>query len=143
MSTPRKSLLRQLEKLRAERERIVREKERHEMLLSGQIIALDRAILMLQEDDEEDDEEITKSGRGEAKTLLLALLEEVAEVGLNAGIAEELANQRGVPLKRGTAASNLSRLKADGVIAYDGDRYRLPKFARQPGLVVPLTGTNS
>jgi hypothetical protein len=41
-----------------------------------------------------------------------------------------MAAKRGVDLKRGTAASNLSRLKTDGALVHDGQRYRLPEFSR-------------
>jgi hypothetical protein len=74
--------------------------------------------------------------RGNAKTLLIDLLQEVKEGGLNASLAEQLAAQRGKVLKRGTAGSNLSRMKADGVVNYDGDKYRLPQYTRAPLLAV-------
>ena len=38
-------------------------------------------------------------------------------------------------LNRGSVASNLSRLSKDKAIVYDGDRYRLPEFAKGPVLV--------
>ena len=64
------------------------------------------------------------------KVLLLDLAREVKGEGLNANIAVELALKRGIALKRGTAASNLSRLKTDQALTHDGDRYRLPEFVR-------------
>lgn len=111
--------------------------------LTGKIAGIETAIsLMLDDEDQASPADGGKSGRGEAKTLLLALLEETGATGLNASIAEDMAKRRGVTLKRGTAASNLSRLKADGVVVHDKDRYRLPKFVRQPGLAI-VSGTIS
>lgn len=75
------------------------------------------------------------------KVLLLDLAREVKADGLNANIAVQLAAKRGINLKRGTAASNLSRLKTDNALVHDGDRYRLPEFARRPTRVILDAGT--
>jgi cytochrome c556 len=75
------------------------------------------------------------SKRGQAKTLIVNLLEEVGTAGLNATSAVELAARRGIKLERGTAASTLSRMKGDGV-TYDGDKYRLSVRATPPILIV-------
>lgn len=64
------------------------------------------------------------------KALLLDLALEAKAEGLNANISVKMAAKRGVDLKRGTAASNLSRLKTDGALVHDGKRYRLPQFVR-------------
>jgi hypothetical protein len=64
------------------------------------------------------------------KVLLHELAREAKGDGLNANIAVQMAAKRGIVLKRGTAASNLSRLKTDGTLIYDGNRYRLPEFVR-------------
>jgi hypothetical protein len=78
------------------------------------------------------------------KGLLLGLAREVKGDGLNANIAVELAAKRGVALKRGTAASNLSRLKTDNALVHDGQRYRLPEFVRSKssGGTVTASGIN-
>ncbi|HEY1796663.1 MAG TPA: hypothetical protein VGG57_11145 [Stellaceae bacterium] len=126
-----------VQKLIDERDRLRRELAEFTSVMTGRIAGLEMAISLLQHDG---DEPLPlaegKSGRGEAKTLLLDLLREVGTQGLNAAIAEQIAIRRGIVLKRGTAASNLSRLKADNVVVHDGERYRLPEFARQSGLVV-------
>ena len=62
---------------------------------------------------------------------MLDLAREAKAAGLNANISVKMAAKRGVALKRGTAASNLSRLKTDGALVHDGHRYRLPEFARR------------
>jgi hypothetical protein len=121
-----------IQRLIDERDKLRRELADFTVGMTGRIAGLERAIALLQQDDDDpsspDDE---KAGRGEAKGLLLDLLREVGTTGLNAAMAEEIAQRRGLVLKRGTAASNLSRLKADGVVVHDGDRYRLPEFARR------------
>lgn len=121
-----------LEKLLADRDRL----KSDVISMSGEIAGIDRAIALMRENVHPAPGKGMKSARGEAKTVLLDMLAEVGADGLNALIAEDLAKRKGIVLKRGTAASNLSRLKADGIVCHDGDRYRLPKFTRQPGLVV-------
>jgi len=74
------------------------------------------------------------------KVLLLDLAREVRGEGLNANIAVELAARRGIALKRGTAASNLSRLKTDNALVHDGQRYRLPEFVRLSKTVTYAVG---
>lgn len=69
------------------------------------------------------------------KGILIDLAREAAGSGLNARNAVLMAEKKGIKLKRGTAASNLSRLKADGVLVHDGKRYKLPEFTRSQLLV--------
>ena len=126
-----------IQRLVDERDKLRRELADFTVAMSGRIAGIERAIALLQQDDDDPSSpDGEKAGRGEAKGLLLDLLREVGTTGLNAAMAEEIAQHRGLVLKRGTAASNLSRLKADGVVVHDGDRYRLPEFARHSGLVV-------
>ena len=127
-----------IEQLIADRDRL----KSDVISMSGEIAGLERAIVLLQENLHPEPQKGMKSARGEAKTVLLDMLEEVGPAGLNASIAENLAKRKGVVLKRGTAASNLSRLKASGSICRDGDRYRLPKYNRQPDLVVVSGGAS-
>jgi hypothetical protein len=120
-----------IQPLLEERDRLRAELAAITQRMNGEIAGLEKAISLLQRDDGDAIGDAPKTARGGAKTLLLDLLREVGTSGLNATIAEEIAKRRGEVLKRGTAASNLSRLKADGVVVHDGDRYRLPEFARQ------------
>lgn len=124
-----------IQRLIDERNRLQRQLAEFTATMTGRIAGLDSAIKLLQNDGEDDPTtpDGEKAGRGEAKTQLLDLLREVESTGLNAAMAEEIARNKGFVLKRSTAASNLSRLKKDGVVVHDGDRYRLPEFAR--GLV--------
>lgn len=112
--------------------------------LKNKIAGIELAISLLQQGDSDIAPEARDtSKRGNAKTLILDLLREVGTTGLNANTAVEIAARRGVVLQRGTAASNLSRLKADEIVIYDGDKYRLPEFTRQPGLAIVAGGKDS
>jgi hypothetical protein len=122
-----------LKRLTDERARIMYEIEALKHKLSG----LELAISLIQNDAPPTASRAAPSfDRGGVKVLLLDLLKEAAATGLNASTAVDLARNRGVTLLRGTAASNLSRLKRDKIVVHDGDKYRLPEFSRQPALAV-------
>ncbi|MBD8906550.1 hypothetical protein [Methylorubrum zatmanii] len=70
-----------------------------------------------------------RAPRSNVKTYILTLLEEAGARGLNAASAVETAQSRGDQLERGSVSSLLSRLKSDGVVTYDGQLYRLSKYA--------------
>jgi hypothetical protein len=125
-----------VQRLLDERDRLMDESD----ALQNRIAGLELAISLLAKDDGESPATAT-SGRGKAKELLLDLLKEVGTTGLNASSAVEIAARRGVTLARGTAASNLSRMKKDGVVTYDGERYRLPEFSRSKVVNLSATGT--
>ncbi len=79
----------------------------------------------------------TKKRRGDVKASLLRLLEGAGTTGLNAAGAVQLAADQGWTLNRGTVSSLLSKLKEDGALVYEGDRYKLkPKVA-------PLNGATA
>lgn len=131
MSRSRTKMKENVKKLTDERDRILGEIEALKHKASG----VELAISLLQREDSHAAISDT-SKRGGAKALLIDLLREVGSMGLNATSAVEIAARRGVKLARGTAASNLSRMKAEKAVAYDGDKYRLPEFVRQPTLAV-------
>jgi len=82
---------------------------------------------------EQDAGSVLRSGgkrRSNVKSFIISLLTEAGTTGLNAASAVEMAGRKGVPLERTSASSILSRLKADGAAAYDGDKYRLNEFAK-------------
>lgn len=114
-----------VQRLIDERDKLVDDME----ALKHRIGGLELAISLLEKDDDGQAENGT-SGRGKAKELLLDLLKEAGTTGLNATTAVEIAARRGKKLQRGTAASTLSRLKTDGVVLHEHDRYRLVEFAR-------------
>jgi hypothetical protein len=60
---------------------------------------------------------------------LIELLREVGTKGLNARTVADIAADRGLPLKRQSVSSLLSRLKKDGTVVYENGRYKLPKFS--------------
>jgi hypothetical protein len=123
-------------KMKANVQRLVEERDKllaQMTAIKNKIEGLELAIqLMEQEKGQTTIAETDTSKRGQAKNILLDLLREVGTSGLNATSAVEMAERRGIKLERGTAASNLSRMKADNVVNYDGDRYRLPEFSRPP-----------
>ena len=99
--------------------------------MKHKIEGLELAMSVLEHDDDADQSPKKERGaRGKTKELVLSLLKESGTTGLNAASAVEMALRRAVNLPRGTAASTLSRLKADGVALYDGDKYRLVEFTR-------------
>ena len=112
------------------RDTLIRERDtllRQRDALDNQIMGLERAIALIG-----GDETIasTKPGgrRTNTKGVVLKLLEEVGTSGLNAAIAVELASRRGASLDRNSVSSLLSRLKSDGIVLLDADRYKLSQF---------------
>jgi hypothetical protein len=131
---PRGKMKANVQRLLEERDRLLQQIEALKQTVGG----LELAISLLEKEDNDQPHKGT-SGRGKAKEVLLDLLKEVGTTGLNASSAVEIAARRGVKLARGTAASTLSRLKADGVVIHEHDRYRLVEFSR-PKPVVNVTG---
>ena len=136
--TGQRQMQKSIEPLLKECDRLITERDKMIERLNGRIEGLNRAMELLQHGGDETalPAKAEKAARGSAKALLIDLLREVGPTGLNATMAEEIATKSGKVLKRATAASNLSRLKKDGVVKHEDDRYRLPEFSRQPGLVV-------
>jgi len=75
-----------------------------------------------------EEQERPKENRGLRHTLT-DLLREAGTTGLNATSAVEVAQRRGIHLERQSVASTLSRMKKDGDVLYNGDRYKLVQFA--------------
>lgn len=113
------------EKLLHERDRLLRQKE----AIENQIAGLERAISLVGSESESTGVGEGSGRRTATKGIVLDLLQDVGTTGLNAGTAVDLANTRGVTLDRASVSSLLSRLKKDGVVTYDGERYRLGQFA--------------
>jgi len=63
------------------------------------------------------------------KGTILDLLSEAGTTGLNASSAVDLAERRGIHLDRQSVSSLLSRLKRDGVVVYENERYKLSQYA--------------
>ena len=73
--------------------------------------------------------EPSKPRRGGLKETVLDLYEEAGEAGLTTNGCVMAARAKGIKVQPPSVSSTLSRLKADGVLMYDGERYRLKKFA--------------
>lgn len=111
------------QRLLDERDALLRQKE----AIENQIAGIERAISLIGGDEPAP---AASAKRGPSnKAIVLDLLKEVGTTGLNAGTAVSLANNRGVTLDRNSVSSMLSRLKRDGVVVYDGEKYRLKEFA--------------
>lgn len=83
-----------------------------------------------------------RAPRYSVKQKVLELLENVAEAGLSARSALQLAADEGCSLHLKSVSSILSRLNAQGEVFHDGERYRLSKYKNRDGdinLGVPRT----
>lgn len=123
--------------LRQERERLQQQMFRlfeQSEAVRNQLAGLEKAILILERGDKADAAaEPAPESATNLKALLLDLAREAGTTGINSNTAVTLAAKRGVKLLRGSAASNLSRLKADKALIHDGTAYRLPEFTRATG----------
>lgn len=85
---------------------------------------------------------VAQKPRPNVKQTLLNLLEEAGESGLNALAAVEMARRKGIAIERGTVSSLLSRMKNEGLVAYDNSMYRLVKsvdsLSSESATVTPL-----
>ena len=74
----------------------------------------------------------TRKPRGPLKEIVLRLLSENEERGLVAVDVVDLAKAQGHDLDRNSVSSLLSRFKRDGIVEYDGKKYRIPRrFPRE------------
>jgi hypothetical protein len=97
--------------------------------LRNKVAGLELALsLMGAESAAPEEREKTKENRGLRQTLT-DLLREAGTTGLNATSAVDTAQRRGAHLDRQSVASTLSRMKRDGDVTYNGDRYKLTQFA--------------
>ncbi len=111
------------QRLLQEREKLLRQRD----AIDNEIKGIERAIALISAE-----ENVPSSGgkRTQIKGIVLELLEDVGTTGLNATDAVQMANRKGLTIERASVSSLLSRLKKDGVVIYDGEKYRLPKFAK-------------
>jgi len=85
--------------------------------------------------------EQARARKGSVKKVVLELLEEAGERGLNAHMTINRAKEKGFDLERGSVSSLLSRLKSDGIVVYNGEQYILKhrgKSAPTAPTVTPL-----
>lgn len=99
--------------------------------LRNKVIGLEMAIALFDGDGEVPTPTPSKK-RSAMKDTVLDLLNEAGTTGLNGLIAVEIAERRGIHLDRQSVSSLLSRLKADGAVVYEDQRYKLKQFADSP-----------
>lgn len=80
----------------------------------------------------EPSEQDARPKRQNVKSVVIGLIQERAALGITPSIAVDLAAARGIALEKATVSSILSRLKADGVVSYDGTVYREARPAKAP-----------
>ena len=117
------------QKLLEQRDQLLREIE----AMKNKVVGLEMAINLIDSDSRT---EITQpvmrdSGRVNVKATILDLLKEAGTTGMNAATAVETASRRGIALDRASVSSLLSRLKKEGTIVHDGERYKLPEFTKE------------
>lgn len=138
MSGGLKALIRERDRLSEAAYKLFEQSEALRQKMEG----VELAMSILKGEQQEPDK---ADGITNVKGILLDLARECGGGGLNAKIAVQMAEKKGIKLLRGTAASNLSRLKNDGALAHDGKRYRLMEFTRpaQMQLAVHAGGKSS
>lgn len=103
-----------LQKLEAERARLNRQIE----ALQNEVRGLDRAIALCSSDTA-----VVKERPRNVKATVLKIVEDAGNVGMNVDEVVTAARNVGTHLEKATVASNLSRLKADGVFEVREGRY--------------------
>lgn len=115
----------------------IEEKEAEIKMLSAQVAALRQVY-----DEASGAPTKHRAPRTNIKGMVLKLLDEVGEAGLNARKACELAALRGVELNPKSVSSLLSRLASDGVLWYDQTTYRLAQYKpSMPKPTLPPAGS--
>lgn len=137
MGVSRTKVRADVQKLIEQRDRLLVEIE----ALKNKVAGIELAISLIEGESPQSAPE--QGRRQNVKTILIDLLKETGTTGLNAQSAVEIAIRRGVTLDRGSVSSTLSRMKAEGIVNHDGQRYRLPEFSRPPMTVVQGGATGS
>lgn len=107
-----------------QRDRLLAEME----AIRNKIAGFELAISMMEGDDQSP-EAPTRRGRSTTKGAVIDMLRETGADGLNSAIAVQMGERRGLDLDRASVSSLLSRLKRDGIVVHEGDRYKLKEFA--------------
>lgn len=103
-----------LDKLRAERARLLRQAE----ALQNELRGLDRAITLIEAESGE-----PKARPRNVKDLVHRIVEDAGLIGMTVDEVLETAKNQGIHLERGTVASNLSRGKTAGIYEARDGRY--------------------
>lgn len=127
-----------MQKLLEERQRLLTELE----ALKERIKGLDIAISILNGESAEDRTEAprVRRRRGNQKGIVLDILRNAGSSGLGAQDVVDRGKDQGIDLDRASVSSLLSRLKRDGVCAYNRatGRYALAEFSDEIGNVHPF-----
>lgn len=117
-----------MQRLKEQRDRLLYEME----AIRNKIAGIEMAMALLENGDAAE-RALAPSRRIRlgVKSFVLDLLAELGTTGLNAASAVEIGARRGVHLDRQSVSSLLSRLKNEGVVMYEGERYKLPQFAQK------------
>ncbi len=100
--------------------------------LNGKIDGLELALRMMKGQAVEDLRvpPVERQRRGDVKNTVLEIVTASIDRGITVNECLSMAHvEHGVKLDRASVSSLLSRLKRDDVLFYDGDRYRLKKYA--------------
>jgi hypothetical protein len=107
-----------MQRLIAQRDQMLREID----AMRNKVAGLEMAIALIEGDGVNARQFTSKHS---VKTVLLDLLKSTGGEGLSAASAVDLAGRRGISLHTGSVSSTLSRFKKDGIVTFDGQRYRL------------------
>ena len=100
--------------------------------LNGKIDGLETALRMMKRQPGEDLRVpvAERQRRGDVKNTVLEAVTASMDRGITVNECLSMADlEHGIKLDRASVSSLLSRLKRDDVLFYDGDRYRLKKYA--------------
>jgi hypothetical protein len=114
----------EMQKLKEERERLVRQIEALENELKG----LDRAIALVSGNEQLPGERTVRERARNVKDTVLGLLAEAGKKGLTVNEVLDAARARNISLERGTVSSLLSRLKREETLEMENGAY----FVRPP-----------
>jgi hypothetical protein len=79
-----------------------------------------------------------KGRRSNVKKMVMDLINEAAQAGVTAVSVVERGGALGKQLDRGSVSSLLSRLKREGTLTFDGERYRPADPKTDPAAAMPL-----
>lgn len=111
------------QRLLQEREALLKQRD----AIDNEIKGIERAIQLVAADE---GKLPLGAKKPQTKAVVLDLLEEVGTTGLDASAAVRIADEKGLTIEKNSVSSLLSRLKKDGVIEYDGQKYRLSKYSK-------------
>jgi hypothetical protein len=110
----------ELERVRAEMQRL----QAQEDILVGLLRKLSGEAEVVQ---------VARKRAPSVKPLVLDIMKELGPKGATTASVDELVRAKNPAVAKDTVGSVLSRLKADGALVFDGERYYDKQFAPKPG----------